>query len=82
MPDEERITQEVNTRMAYTGRIVGEMDATRLGSDEREIFSSIQDFLAKAREALATKDLPRAQILADKAAKLADDLAASLRKSR
>jgi hypothetical protein len=81
VPDEERVAQEVNVRLARAGHIVAEIDPARLGGDQREIFWSIQAFLGRAREALSARDLPRAQVLAEKAARLADDLAASVRRS-
>lgn len=34
----------------------------------------LQDFISKAADALQARDVPRAQILAEKATRLADDL--------
>jgi hypothetical protein len=76
--DEERMTREVKVRLTEARRRVGQIDPGKLIGDQREIFASIQDFLAKAEEAITAKDLPRAQVLADKAQKLADDLVAAV----
>jgi hypothetical protein len=80
VPNEDQVAQEVTARLARTEEIVGKIDASKLSRDQREIFSGIQDFLAKAKEAYHTKDMPRAQVLAEKASKLADDLAASVKR--
>jgi hypothetical protein len=78
--DEDRVTREVSERLAQARRLVAQIDPAKLAGDQREIFTNIQDFLVKAGEALSAKDLPRARILADKASKLAGDLAATLNK--
>ena len=78
--DEDRVTREVSERLAQARRLVAQIDPAKLAGDQREIFTNIQDFLVKAGEALSAKDLPRARILADKASKLAGDLAATLKK--
>ena len=78
--DEDRVTREVSERLAQARRLVAQIDPAKLAGDQREIFTNIQDFLVKAGEALSAKDLPRARILADKASKLADDLAAAVNK--
>jgi hypothetical protein len=72
--DADRISREVTARLAEARWRVAQVDPARLAGDQREIFASIHDFLAKAEDALTAQDLPRAQILADKAQKLADDL--------
>jgi hypothetical protein len=76
--DEDRVSREVSERLAEAKRLVARIDPARLAGDQRDIFTSIQDFLVKADEALQARDLPRARILADKASKLAGDLAAAL----
>ena len=80
VPHEDQIAQEVTLRLTKTQEIVDRIDANRLNADQREIFSSVQDFLAKARDAFKTKDMSRAQVLAEKASRLADDLAASTKR--
>jgi len=80
VPHEDQIAQEITSRLTKTQEIVDRIDATRLSADQREIFSSVQDFLAKARDAFKTKDMPRAQVLAEKASRLVDDLAASTKR--
>jgi hypothetical protein len=78
VPDADRIAQEVEQRVARAQEIIDKIDTAKLSRDQREILSSIQDFVLKARDAYQTKDMPRAQVLSEKASKLADDLAAAI----
>ena len=80
VPHEDQITQEVSVRVAKIQEIIDRIDAAKLTRDQREILSSIKDFIAKAKEASQAKDMPRAQVLAEKASKLADDLAAAVKR--
>jgi tetrahydromethanopterin S-methyltransferase subunit A len=80
VPHQEQIAQEVSQRVARAQEIIDKIDAAKLSGDQREILSSIQDFLTKARDAYQTRDMPRAQVLAEKASKLADDLAAAVKR--
>jgi hypothetical protein len=80
VPHEDQITQEVSLRVTKTQEIIDRIDAAKLTRDQREILSSIRDFIDKAREASQAKDMPRAQVLAEKASKLADDLAAAVKR--
>jgi hypothetical protein len=80
VPHEDQVAQEVNTRLAKTQEIISKIDGTKLSRDQRVIFSSIQDFLTKAKDAYQAKDMSRAQVLAEKASKLADDLAGSIKR--
>ena len=82
LDNEEQATRDVNARLAYAGRLIDQIDPVRLAKEQREMLSGIQDFISKAVEALQAKDLPRAHMLADKASKLADDLAAALKTSK
>ena len=59
-----------------------QIDASKLAKDQREMLSGIQDFMTKAVEALQTRDLPRARILADEASLLADDLASAIKSAK
>lgn len=82
MPNEEQVTREVNARLEQTRRTVDKIQPERLARDQREMLASVRDFMAKAHDALQAKDLPRAQILVDKAARLADDLLVALKNPR
>jgi hypothetical protein len=73
--NEEQLTREVNARLAKVSEIVDRIDPSKLTRDQRELFSSIQDFQSKARAALSIRDVPQAQILAEKALGLASTLA-------
>jgi hypothetical protein len=79
VPNEDKVAEEVHTSLAKAEKLIGTIDGSRLSRDQREIFSSIRDFLAKAKEAYQAKDMSRAQVLAEKASKLAEDLAGSIR---
>lgn len=72
--EEERLKQEVQTRIAGAEQVVKQIGQRKLAQDQQETFSTIRSFLAKAKEALSLKDFPRAFILADKAKVLADEL--------
>lgn len=80
VPHEDQVAQELSSRLSRTQELVGKIDRSKLNRDQREIFSGILDFIAKAKEAYQAKDIPRAQILAEKASKLADDLAQSVKR--
>ena len=73
--NEEQATREVNGRLARASDVMAKIDASKLGKDQQEMLTTLKDFISKAAEALQARDLPRAQVLADKAARLADDLA-------
>lgn len=78
--DEDRLTHEIRDRLAEARRLVARINLAKLAQDQREIYGSVQDFLEKAETALSAKDLLRAKILADKASKLAQDLAGTTNK--
>jgi hypothetical protein len=77
--DEDRLRQEASTRIQKTEQIVAEIGRRRLVKEQQETFSTIRNFLASARDALAVRDFPRASNLADKALVLAEELLGSLR---
>jgi len=76
--DEDRLRREANGRIQKTEQIVAQIDRKRLAKDQQETYSTIQNFLTNAKEALATRDFPRASNLADKARILAEDLLRSV----
>ncbi|HUG38398.1 MAG TPA: hypothetical protein VML54_15680 [Candidatus Limnocylindrales bacterium] len=80
--NEDRATRTVTTSLHRTNQLVERIEPARLVRAQREMLSSVQDFVAKAFEALHARDVPKAQILAEKASKLADELALALRISR
>lgn len=73
--EEQRIHREAQSRIEKAERLVSQLDRARLVGDGPQDFDTIQSFLAKAKEALAARDVQRAFILADKAYLLADQLA-------
>lgn len=77
--DEERLRRESEGRIQRTEQILGGIDPQRLGTDDREAMATIRSFLAKAKDALASRDLLRASTLAEKAQILADDLSARVK---
>jgi hypothetical protein len=80
MENEEQAMREVTARLARAERVMEQIDPGRLVKEQREMYSGIRDFIAKAQDAIQAKDVPRAQILADKASRLAEDLALKTRK--
>ena len=80
--NDEQAVRDVNARLARANHLVAQIDATKLSSDQQEMLSGLRDFISKANEALQAHDVPRAQMLADKASRLADDLTAAVKKSR
>jgi hypothetical protein len=79
MENEEQAMREVTARLARAERVMEQIDPGRLVKEQREMYSGIRDFIAKAQDAIQAKDVPRAQILADKASRLAEDLALALK---
>jgi hypothetical protein len=72
--EEQRLKSQAERRIEGTERLVQKIDPARLAREQRENYSTIQSFLAKAREALSARDVQRAFTLADKAYLLADEL--------
>ncbi len=75
--EESRLSREATTRIQATEKAVGQLDPKRLNQAQQETLATIQDFLAKAREAMTARDMQRAFTLADKALALANDLSRS-----
>jgi len=73
------VERDVQARLAHVAQVIDPIDPSKLGSEQRQTLSSVQDFVSKATEALRAKDTARAKILADKASHLADDLALALK---
>lgn len=77
--DEDRLRREASSRIQKTEQVVAQIDQQRLAKEQQETYSTIQSFLANAKEALAAHDFPRASNLADKAQILAEELLRSAR---
>lgn len=77
--DEDRLRREANSRIEKTEQLVAQIDRNRLAKEQQENYSTIQNFLTHAKEALAARDFPRASNLADKAQILAEELLRSVR---
>jgi hypothetical protein len=72
----------VKTQLNRANEVVAQVDPAKLGSEQQEMLSGLKDFIAKAGEALRARDVPRAQVLADKASRLAEDLALALKNGK
>jgi len=77
--DEDRLKREATSRIQKAEQIVQQVDQKKLGKEQQETFSTIQSFLAKAKEALSTQDFQLAFNLSDKAHVLAEELVRNLR---
>ena len=77
--DRAGLTRAVNERLTYAMKRIEGVDQTALNKDQREMHASVLTFVAKARKALSADDLAGAQVLAEKASKLADALASARR---
>ena len=78
-PEEERLRRDATVRIDNAAKIVKQISDRRLGADQQETLSTIQSFLVKARQALATQELQQAFTLADKADALAQELIRTIR---
>jgi hypothetical protein len=72
--EETRLRQLATKHIEDTERIVQQVDRERLTANQKETFSTVQTFLARAREALVANDVEAAYNLADKARVLTDEL--------
>lgn len=79
LDDEQRLQRQTQSRIDDAERLVGQIDQRKLGGEQRENFLTIQSFVAKAKEALSTRDVQRAYTLADKARLLAEELSRATR---
>ena len=77
--EELRLTQEARSRIEGAEKLVGQLERRRLAREEQDTVATIKDFLAKSKEAMATRDVQRAYNLADKAYILAEDLSRTSR---
>ena len=77
--EELRLTQQARSRIEGAEKLVGQLELRRLAREEQDTVATIKDFLAKSKEAMATRDVQRAYNLADKAYILAEDLSRASR---
>ncbi len=77
--DEDRLRKDSEARITRVEQLLATLDQRRLGTEDRETQDTIKDFIAKAKDALASQDLLRASSLSEKAQVLADDLASRLK---
>ncbi len=80
--NEDQAVRDVKARLARAGEVMGQIDSSKLGNEQQEMLSGLKDFISKAGEALRARDVPRAQVLADKASRLADDLALAVKNGK
>ena len=73
-PEEERLRRDATMRIDNAEKIVKQIADRRLGAGQQETLATIQSFLVKARQALATQELQQAFTLAAKADALAQEL--------
>jgi hypothetical protein len=77
--DEDRLRRESEARIEKVEQLLAAFDQRRLGNEDRETQATVKDFVAKAKEALASQDLLRASSLSEKAQVLANDLASRVK---
>jgi hypothetical protein len=80
--NEDQAVRGVKAQLARANEVVTQVDPSKLGSGQQEMLSGLKDFITKAADALRARDVPRAQVLADKASRLADDLALALKNAK
>lgn len=66
--------QESSDRIQKAEEMIRQIDQKKMNKDQQDTFSTIQSFLANAKEAIMAKDFLRASNLADKAQILAQEL--------
>jgi hypothetical protein len=80
--NEDRAVRGVRAQLIRANEVVAQVDPSKLGSEQQEMLSGLKDFVNKADEALRARNVPRAQVLADKASRLAEDLALALKNGK
>ncbi len=77
--DAERLKRESGARIEETEQLLQQIDQKLLTKNQQDTYTTIQSFLAGARQALAAQDFLRASNLADKAHVLAEEMSGRLR---
>ena len=76
--DEDRLKRESSGRIQKAEDLIKQIDQRKMTKNQQDTFSTIQSFLANAKDAITAKDFLRASNLADKAQILAEELVKSL----
>jgi hypothetical protein len=74
--DRERVRQVVGDQLRRAARVIDQVNPATLPADQKDMYVSLLNYVSKAHTALEQEDLAGAQILADKASRLAGSLAA------
>jgi hypothetical protein len=75
--DRDRVRQVVGDQLRRVARVIDQVDPATLAADQKDMYVSLLDYVSKAHAALEQEDLAGAQILAEKASRLAGSLAGS-----
>lgn len=73
--DREKVRQVVGDQLRRVARVIDQVDPATLAADQKDMYVSMLDYVSKAHAALEQEDLAGAQILAEKASRLAGSLA-------
>jgi hypothetical protein len=65
----------VGDQLRRAAQVIHQVNPATLAADQKDMYISLLDYVAKAHTALEQEDLAGAQILADKASRLAGSLA-------
>jgi flagellin-specific chaperone FliS len=72
--DEDRLKRDSTTHIQKAEDIIKQVSQKKLNKDQQDTLSTVQSFLANAKEAMAAQDFLRASNLATKAQVLAEEL--------
>jgi hypothetical protein len=73
--DREQVRRAVGDRLRRVARVINQLDPESLAADQKDMYVSLLDYVSRAHTALEQEDLVGAQILAEKASRLAGSLA-------
>jgi hypothetical protein len=76
---EAQLRRTATARIQRSEHVIGQLEAKKLTSEQREQLLTVQSLLENAREALSVQDLTKASNLAEKARLLAEELAQTVR---
>jgi hypothetical protein len=76
---EEHLKRTASSRIQRSEEIIGQLEAKKLTSEQREQLLTAKSLLGSAREALSSQDLTKASNLAEKARILVEELAQAVR---
>jgi hypothetical protein len=72
--EEDQLRRDTATMIQQVEQMAQQLDPERFSKDQAETFSTVRNFLAGAKQAVATRDYLRASILVEKARVLAEEL--------